>query len=286
MTHLSIHRFTGVRWAVAVALAACGLGCTGADDDALSRIREQGFVRAGYAQEPPFAFGRTDGIVDGESPAALRAALRVMEVDSVRWVRLDFDDLLDALDLGRVDVVASGIFVTPEWSERIRFSRPTACARAALAFRSGTPPPRGLEEFSTETGGRIAVVYGTVEHQATQRLSTSADQVVAVPDLATGLTALRNGSVRALALTAPTLRRVVDRDSVLEMVVYDPPFEVAELVSGCSALAFRKGDAGLAAAVDRGLDAYVGSPEHTSLLDSLELDGWASFREREEERAP
>lgn len=263
-----------IRWLAltASALAVCGaMACEGGRDDTLARIQAQGFIRAGYAQEPPYAFADASGRVDGEAPEALRHALSAQGADSIRWVRLDFEDLLPALEMGRVDVVAAGLFPTPERRRRARFSRPTFCPGAALAFRAGTPPPAGLDAFASAEGGRLAVVAGSVENRAATLLSVPEERLMTLPDLATGLAAVRGGTADALALTAPTLRHAIRGDSTLDWVAYTPPPQVAEIIEGCSALAFRIADERLAAAVDEGLGGYLGTAVHAGVMDRLEM---------------
>lgn len=262
----------GIRGILLGVVCLSGLGCQ-PGPDTLDRIRAQGFIRAGYAQEPPWAFLRPDGIVDGEGPRALRGALGTVGVDSIRWVRLDFDDLLSALEVGRVDVVASGLFRTPERLERARLTRPTACASPALAFRRGEEAPGGLAGFLEGARGRLAVIEGSVEQEAVERLSGSGGRVVVVPDLATGLEAVRSGAAGALSLSAPTLGEALARGDGLDWEPYEPPRDVAHLVEGCSALAVRTSDPALFAALEEGLTGYVGSNEHLRALQRLGQPG-------------
>jgi polar amino acid transport system substrate-binding protein len=112
-------------------------------------------------------------------------------------------------------------------------------------------------------------VEGAVEHEAARALGVPEDRILAVPDLATGVAAVRRGSADALALTTPTLRNVVKGDNTLAWEVYEPPAAVASLVGGCSALAFRLVDEDLAEAVDHGLAGYIGSPRHAGILEAL-----------------
>lgn len=243
--------------------------CAPAPADTLDRVRAEGFIRAGFTPEAPYALLDSTGRVGGESPEALRRAMEGIGVDSIRWILLDFEELIPALRDGRVDVVAAGMFETPARRERVRFSRPTLCARPALIYRAGAPVPSGLTAFVSAAGGRLAVVEGAVEHEAARALGVPADRILAVPDLATGVAAVRRGNANALALTTPTLRNVVKGDTTLAWTVYEAPAAVASLVGGCSALAFRLADVGLAEAVDHGLADYVGSPRHAGVLEGL-----------------
>lgn len=247
------------------------IACGPRADDTLVRVEERGFVRAGYAQEPPYAFRQVSGLVDGEAPEALRHALAALGVDSIRWILFDFEDLIPALEQGRVDVVAAGHFVTAERLERVLFSRPTMCARPALAFRMGESPPDGLAAFAAGGRGVLAVVDGSVEHRAMQTLGAASSAVLPVPDVTTGLAAVRSGRADALALTAPALHRAIEGTDGLGWHVYEAPPGVAALVGGCSALAFRRPDAPLVAAVNAGLEAYVGAPAQAAVFDRLRI---------------
>lgn len=251
-------------FSMVAAPAACGTG-----DDTLQAIVDRGFVRAGYADEPPYAYLDSSGTVRGEAPVALRGALSALGVDSVRWVRFDFEDLIPELQAGRVDVVAAGLFATEERARSVAFTRPTVCARATLVSLVGSPPLVGLEDFLTGSGGRLVVLDGAVESDAARTLGIPADRLVVVPDLRTGVAAVRSGGGRAMALTLPSARRVADTDSELRWQSYEPPDVVAGLVRGCSALAVRTADKSLLGALNRDLEEFVGSPTHVAALRRL-----------------
>lgn len=243
--------------------------CNSPSETTLDRIRTDGFVRAAYAHEPPYAFVDDRGAVVGESPAALRGALPPLSIDSVRWVRMDFDELLPGLADGRVDVIASGLFVTPERSSRAAFTHATSCSRPALLVRDNGPSPSDLAAFTNAAAGRVAVVRGTVEEEAVQMLGVPEDRVLRVPDVQTGIVVVREGRVDALALTEPTLRHALGSAPDLRVYAYNPSSLIAELVQGCSALVVRQADGDLVAALNEGLRAFVGSPEHLTKLEGF-----------------
>lgn len=248
--------------AVLIAVASC----SAPPETSLDRIRRDGFVRAAYAQEPPYAFVDDHGRVVGESPTALQGALSALAIDSIRWVRMDFDELLAGLNGGRVDVIASGLFVTSERSGHVAFTRATSCSRPALVVRGDGPAPRDLAAFTSAAAGRLAVVRGTVEEAAARVLGVPENRVLVVPDALTGVVVLREGRVDALALTEPSLRHALGSASDLRMYAYTPSSRIAELVQGCSALVVRRDDTDLLAALDEGLEAFVGSSEHLTAL--------------------
>ncbi len=243
--------------------------CSAPSETSLDRIRTDGFVRVAYTHEPPYAFVDDQGAVVGESPVALRGALPPLSIDSVRWVRMDFDELLAGLADGRVDVIASGLFVTPERSSRVAFTHATSCSRPALVVRDDGPAPRDLSAFTGAAAGRVAVVRGTVEEDAVEILGVPEDRVVRVPDVQTGIVVVREGRVEALALTEPTLRHALGSASDLRVHAYTPSSRIAGLVQGCSALVVRQADGDLIAALNEGLRAFVGSPEHLEELEGF-----------------
>ncbi len=247
------------------------LGACRGPASTLTRIAEEGFIRAGYAHEPPYAFVDDTGHVGGESVEAFRAAMGALGVDSIRWTLLDFDDLIPALVAGRVDAVASGMFDTPERRDLVAFSRPTVCARPALLHRSSTPRPQGLEAFRAGGSLRLAVIEGAVEQSAARILGIPSERLVVVPDLFTEISVLRSGAAEALALSAPTARTTAEGSTDLAWATYDAPSVVASLVVGCSAIALRPDDDALRAAVDSAFAGYVGSAAQADVLARLHL---------------
>lgn len=232
-------------------------------------------MRAAYSEEPPFSFfAESTGRVGGESAEALRAVAEELGIENVRWVRLDFGDLIPSLLQGRVDVIAAGMFRTPEREERVRFSMPTVCSASALLVPSGSSVG-SIGDFARDTTLLLAVLQGSVEHSAAQELEIRGDRVLAVPDLATGIVAVDEGSASALAITLPTARRAVQHFQApsLEIRRYDPPPGIRTVVAGCSALVFRPQDTSLADAADRALAAYVGGNRHLAMLQHLGFSG-------------
>lgn len=242
------------------------------DRSALERARERGFVRAGYSEEPPYAFRDTSGRVTGESPEALRSVAERIGIPEIRWVRLDFGDLIPALRQGRVDIVTTGLYRTEARAEQVRFSRPTLCSEPALVVRRDAAVSGDLAELAAE-GGHVAVLGGSVEESALEELQPGRQWTVRVPDLATGIAGVLEGSVDALAVTAPTARLAVAREGEesLEAVKYEPPPDLEGALSGCSALAFRRReeDDALARTVDEALGQVLGSAGHVETLRSL-----------------
>ncbi len=104
----------------------------GSDGSRLGGIRERGTLRVGYLlQGVPFIYRNDEGVLVGlEADLAhlLAAELNV----GLEFVRLPPDELAKHLTSGRVDMVISGLFVTPERAIQVRFTEPYMKANLAL----------------------------------------------------------------------------------------------------------------------------------------------------------
>lgn len=258
-----VRAWLGALLGVHAALACADPGFT------LEEVQSRGFLRAAYVDEPPYAFRDSTGTVTGEAPEALRAAARHLGISEIRWIRLDFGDLLPALELGRVDVIAAGLFRTAAREHRVGFTRPTACGGPVLVVRSEAGP-RDILDVASDTF-RVALLTGSMEQTAVAHLGVPPERVLPVPDVRTAFAALREGKVAAVAITEPTARHATRATGFgnLSLRPYQPPTVVADLLGACSALAFRPRDGALRAAVDSVLAVVLESPEHRALLQRL-----------------
>ncbi|HEX2167716.1 MAG TPA: transporter substrate-binding domain-containing protein [Longimicrobiales bacterium] len=250
------------------------LGCTHRDDpDALDRVRTAG-LRAGFAIEPPYAFvdGGT-GEPSGEAPEILRWAAAELDIPEIEWYPLPFHDLTDALTVGRIDVIASGMFVSEKRSEQVRFSMPSACVQPLLVGRRATARMEKADADNAAADAddscddcRVAVIQGSVEHAALEKYGSTDHSVVVVPDLSTAAAAVLDSVADVLAISAPTARNLVKRDSALMLDARMLPQEVLEHSGGCPAFAFRHEDEVLAVAFDSVLSDFIGSASHLEIV--------------------
>lgn len=249
------------------------MGCVRQDDPgALERARSSG-LRAGFALEPPYAFvDPADGEPTGEAPEILRLTADEIGIRNVQWYPVPFHDLTSALIEGRIDVIASGMFVSSERSRQVRFSVPTACVRPLLITRRAESGVSGSVAVSPERDGagcegcRVAVIQGSVEHGALEKHGAPDQALVVVPDLSTAVAAVRDSVADVLAISAPTARDIVRRNSGLMLDARTLPQDVLDASGGCPAFAFRHGDEDLALAFDSALSEFIGTGAHLDLV--------------------
>lgn len=237
-------------------------------EDALTRLRAAGVVRIGYAVEAPFAILGDAGEVTGEAPEIARHVVEGLGIPRIEWRQMDFGSLVPELRAGRIDVIAAGLFITPERSGRVLFSRPTMAVRQAALVPAGNP--RGLRSYK-DIAGRpdvaVAVLAGSVEDQFMRRLGMGDGRLLRVPDALTGRRAVETGLAATLLLSEPSLRGMLSRGG-------SDGFEVVvegEIEAGLPAFAFRLDEPELRDAWDDVLSAYLGSEGHLAMLAALGL---------------
>lgn len=220
-------------------------------------------LRAGYALEAPYAYREVDGTLRGESIDTLRAALRRAGLPEPVWVHVEFPRLIHELKGGRIDVIAAGMFITPERAEQVDFTRPTTSVRTGLLVPQGNPLNlHALDDLRRASGARLAVLDGSVELAQAIAAGLGEAQLLRLPDPASALAALRSGQAAAFSLSAPSLRWAVRLATDLALA---EPFAVPQRDSqpdiGYPAFVFRQGDP-RRARVDQALSSYLGSAEH------------------------
>ncbi|HSJ28435.1 MAG TPA: transporter substrate-binding domain-containing protein, partial [Acidimicrobiia bacterium] len=158
---------------LALVLAACGGGdgeadttettagateTTAAGDDLLSQLRNAGTVRIGIANEVPYGYEDEDGNPTGEAPEVAKAVLANLGIENVEAVVVDFGTLIPGLQAGQFDMIAAGMFITPERAQQIIFSDPDYCVSNAFAVAEGNP--LGISDFQSiiDSGATLAVL--------------------------------------------------------------------------------------------------------------------------------
>lgn len=90
----------------------------------LPQILSRGELRVGLtADQPPLNFKTKSGKVEGLDVDIVQALGTAMEL-RVTLVEMPFAELLPALESGKVDLVASGVTITPERNSRVAFVGP------------------------------------------------------------------------------------------------------------------------------------------------------------------
>jgi polar amino acid transport system substrate-binding protein len=255
-----------------ILLALTGLAALGMrrwrTGDSWGRIQEQSLIRIGYAEEAPYAFLDPSGDVTGAMAETAKRISAQLGIRRVQWQLIEFNDLLAELEDGRIDMVATGMFVTPERSRRVAFSLPVCRVQAGLLVRKGNPLAlHSYADAAGPTGAAIAVIPTSVQMDLLGRTGIPSDRLKPVPDARTGLAAVASGIVDCLALSAPAVRWLARYD-VLGRTEVARPFHPGpgEAEAAPMAFVFRKEDRRLREAWNAGLRPLLGTEEQRGLV--------------------
>lgn len=181
--------------------------------DSWSRVQKERVIRIGYAIEPPYAFPGGDGQAAGESPETARGIVALMGGMNIEWRLADFGMLIDLLEGGEIDVIAAGVFITPERMARVAFSPPIGLVHAGLLVRKGNPHRlHCYGDLLAAAPHRVAVLAGSVEAGILVDAGLPAERLLVVPDVQSGRAAVVAGRAIALALSRPSVRWLASRD--------------------------------------------------------------------------
>ncbi|HVE11378.1 MAG TPA: ectoine/hydroxyectoine ABC transporter substrate-binding protein EhuB [Paraburkholderia sp.] len=258
----------------AFCLAVAGLAMYTADaaaETTLQRIQRTGEVRIGYANEAPFAYTQPDGTVTGESPEISRKIFARLGVKKVDAVLTEWGSLIPGLRAGRFDVIAAGMYVTPERCKQVAFADPQYQIQDTLLVLKGNPKNlHSYADVAKQSDLKLAVMAGAVEAGNSRDAGVKDAQLLQVPDTTAQLQAVRTRRADAAAGTALTMKGLASKDAAqVELVsnfVDDPKH------TGYGALAFRPEDTDLRDAVNKELHAWLGTPDHLKTVAPFGFD--------------
>ncbi len=264
-------RMLTLLWVVTSALPAPS--CTREDrssESTLQRIRRTGVARIAYANEAPYGYRDLQtGQVTGEAPELARIILRRLGAKRIEPTLTAFSQLIPGLKARRYDIIAAGMYITPERCRQIDFSNPTYGVGEAFLVQEGNP--KDLHAFAdvARRNARLGVVGGTVELQHAEKIDIPDPLLIVFPDNATALAGLRNDRIDAFAGTELTARHLLELANVEDLELAHP-FEQPVLHEGRTrsygGFGFRETDDDLRRAVNRELENFLGSEEHLALI--------------------
>jgi len=278
MNQHTIRRLSRVAAAgfLTLALVGCGgpngggAGPTG--ESTLDRIKRTGTIRVGYANEAPYAYlDSSTGKLTGEAPEVLRVVMSRMGVDEVEGVLTEFGSLIPGLKANRFDVIAAGMYITPERCEQIDFSNPSYTIGEAFVVKAGNLLDlHSYEDVAKHDTATLGVVAGTVERGYARDTGVPDDRVVVFPDPPSALAGVVAGRVDAYAGTSLTIQDLMRKSSSDDLERAEPftdPAIDGETIRGYGAFGFREEDDAFREAFNAELAEFIGTPEHLEIIE-------------------
>lgn len=112
---------------------------------------------------PPLAY-KDQGQLAGIDVAAAEVLGEQLN-RKVEFVEKDFTQLIPALQAGQIDIIMSGMTITPERSEKVSFSKPYLSAGQMAIIRFADAGQFGFKGAMFRPGARVAVQKNTTSEQ-------------------------------------------------------------------------------------------------------------------------
>ncbi len=238
----------------------------------LERVVDSGVLRVGMsADQPPFNFHDRSKQVVGFDIELARALAGAMQVE-LEIVQIPFGDLLAALTGGEVDMVMSGMSITPERSTQVRFIGPyTMSGKSILTTSRIKDVVEDPTQFN-DPGIRVVALRGSTSEVFVQRNLPEAS-LATITYYNEGIEQLLTGEIDAMVADMPILKLSMLRNPEAGLSIIDPPIAVEPI-----GIAIPDNDAQFANLVRNFLSAF----EKTGLTNQLrakwfEQDDWVAL---------
>ncbi len=256
---------------LATLAAVLALSAPAVAETTLERVQRTGEIRIGYANETPFAYTQLDGKVTGESPEIAKIVFGQIGVTKVNAVLTEWGSLIPGLIAGRFDVIAAGMYVTPERAKQVLFSDPHYQLGDTLLVAKGNP--RKLTSYADIAANdkiKIAIMAGTSQYAYAIAAGIPEGRIMQVPSPTAQLMAVRTRRAQAAVGTALTMKGLAVKGG--RRVEATTNFQDDPAHMGYGALAFRQQDGDLRDMVNTALQGWIGSEEHLRTVAPFGFD--------------
>ncbi|MEM6773295.1 MAG: transporter substrate-binding domain-containing protein [Pseudomonadota bacterium] len=204
----------------------CLSGASFAGGPVLDRIVDAGVLKvamSGNQQPFNFVYGKRERLVGYDVDLA-RELARVINVE-LELVPVRFDDLMDALNDGRADMVISGMTITATRTQEVSFVGPYVLSGKSLLARGESAANRSSPNDFNDSSIKLAALKGsTSESLVQQQLPES--ELVPVADYDEGLKLLMGDEIDGMVADMPILAYTKNRYRDVNLQLIAPPLSL------------------------------------------------------------
>lgn len=236
--------------------------------DTLDRVVKMGVLTVGTsADQPPLTALNRQGNFMGLDIDLAKALANAMRVE-LKFEQMPFGELLDALEAGKVDMVLSGVSITPERAQKAAFIGPYM-----LSGKSIVATREAIKQFASGelsgTGVKLVALKGSTSASFVREAAPNAE-LVEVEDTSTAVQMVIDGSVSGMVADEPTCVLAVLRNPDAGLVTLEKALTVEPM-----GIAVNADDAEFRNLVGNYIKAYEGTGLLTALRKKwLEDSGW------------
>jgi polar amino acid transport system substrate-binding protein len=194
----------------------------------LQRILDRGELRIGLSgNQPPLNMTNKNGDIIGLEVDLMKALAQSMGLET-RFVVKPFADLIPAIERGEVDVVISGMTITPERNARVAFVGPYFISGKSVLTKSQTIASADSATLLNNADHRYAVLAGSTSETFVQQVLPKAVSVPAT-DYDTAVQMVLDDDVDAMIADFPICQLSVLRHPEADLSTLLTPFTIEPL---------------------------------------------------------
>lgn len=234
----------------------------------LGRGASLGYLTVAIFNEPPYTKLEPDGTVTGAEPDVLRAVLAEFGIDDIQGERVEYESMIPALQAGRVDVIAAGLFMKQSRCAEVLYSEPVIVSTESFAVPLGNPEDITMvQDVLDNPDLRIAVLPGGFEQGILESAGVPEGQQVIVRDNVTGVESLGAGRADAFFLPTLSLEGLAEDNDDFEIT--DPVEDAPRTGSGA---AFEQSETAAVELYNKELAKFKKSSEFADIMNKWGFD--------------
>jgi polar amino acid transport system substrate-binding protein len=238
----------------------------------LEKIREQGYIRVGFANETPFSYATPEGTLAGIDIEVLQHILDQMGLEEIAGGLTTFSGLIPGLQAKRFGLVTSAIYIKPDRCKQVAFAEPMYILGDAIIVPAGNP--KNIHSYSDVAADKsIKIGYptgGTGVSDNAKAVGVRDEQLIGFPDGPTGFAAVKAGRIDGYATTSlvgETQLRELKDPGLERAEPFSQPMEDGKPRYGIASFAVRLEDKDLLEELNKHLMAFRGSDEYVAILE-------------------
>jgi polar amino acid transport system substrate-binding protein len=224
-------------------------------DASAAHPRERRTSGWAVGNQPPLNMTNKNGEIVGLEVDLMNALAQSMGL-TTRFVVKPFAELIPAIERGEVDLVISGMTITPERNARVAFVGPYFISGKSVLTKSKTIASAESASLLNNADHRYAVLAGSTSETFVERMLPKAKSVP-TPDYDTAVQMVLDGKVEAMVADFPICHISVLRHPEAELSTLMTPFTIEPL-----GIALPADDPLLVNLIDN----YLNTLENTGLL--------------------